>query len=248
MKEVTILGCGSSSGVPIITCECNVCSSNDPYNKRLRSAALVRSGTTTVLIDCGFDIRTQLLAEKVKHIDAVILTHAHADHIMGLDHLRTFYHNTGKHVPVYVDPTTFAVGSITFGYMVSMGSIKLNKVDYYDKIKIGDIEFQVFRQYHAEIDSLGIRIGDFVYANDVIRMPEESKKYLHGMKAFVVDCIKYENTGIHAGLDTVLEWDNEFKPEKVFLTNMSHDLDYHEVKQRTPEHFIPCHDGIKIPI
>ena len=248
MIEITILGCGSSMGVPVLTCECNVCISDDPYNKRMRCAFLAKSKSTTVLVDCGFDIKTQLLNAKVKHIDALILTHCHADHVMGLDHLRAFVHNTKKPVEVYVDPTSFVMCHLTFGYLITSGVIKLNKVDFYDKIKIGDIELQLFRQYHAEIDSLGMRVKDFVYANDVIRMPAESKQYLQNIDTLVVDCINYQNVRVHAGLNTVLEWDQEFKPKKVFLTNMGHEIDYYEIQKHIPLHFKPCYDGIKINI
>jgi phosphoribosyl 1,2-cyclic phosphate phosphodiesterase len=246
MQTLKILGCGASCGVPIIGCKCEVCKSDSPYNKRRRSAILISSDSTKILVDAGYDIRNQLLGENIDHLDAVIITHDHADHVNGLDDLRVFKLIYEKKLPLYAEHATLASMSKKYDYLFNSGTLEVHAVDFNSSLKIGDIELGLFRQDHGTIDSLGIRVGDVVYSNDVIAFPEESKQYLRGAKTMIFDCISYDSTPTHSGLDLIMKWREEFKPEQIYLTNMSHRLDYFDIQTKLPYDIKPAYDGLKI--
>lgn len=249
MQKFTILGCGSSWGVPVIGCKCKVCISNTPYNKRNRSSALIQSNTTTILLDSGFDIRTQLLTFGIDRLDALILTHDHADHVCGLDELRVFHDLHGhKSLDLYTDHNTLSIITHRIDYLMKRKVFNPVGFDFESEHLIGDIKIQFFRQDHGSMDSLGIRIGNLVYTNDVIRYPEESKKYLYNADIMIIDCVDYKATNTHIGLPEVIEWKNEFKPKQMYLTNMSHDIDYFEIQSALPSDILPAHDGLVLNI
>lgn len=248
MLQLKILGCGSSWGVPVASCKCKVCLSDSPYNKRNRSSLLISDHSTDILVDCGFDIRHQLLKYDINKIDAIFLTHDHADHVSGLDELRVFklLHNM---VPeIYSDTNTLSVIMERYSYLFKTRLFDPKPVDFYSKIKIGNIDIQLFKQDHGSMDSLGMRIGDVVYTNDLIDYPKESKQYLRDARIWIMDCIDYTSTDTHCGLDKVLEWREEFSPEKIYLTNLSHLLDYFDLKTKLPEEIEPAYDGLTIKI
>lgn len=248
MLQLKILGCGSSWGVPVASCKCEVCLSDSPYNKRNRSSLLISDSSTDILVDCGFDIRHQLLKYDINKIDAVLLTHDHADHVSGLDELRVF-NLLHKMIPgLYADESTLGIIMERFDYLFKSGFFNPKSIDFYSKIKIGNIDIQFFKQDHGSMDSLGMRIGDVVYSNDLINYPEESKQYLRDARIWVMDCIDYVSTDTHCGLDKVLAWREEFLPRKIYLTNLSHDLDYFELKSKLPPDIEPAHDGLVIEI
>ena len=246
--QIKILGCGSSWGVPVIGCKCAVCSSDSSYNKRSRSAITISDNNTTVLVDCGFDIREQLVRNNINKVDAVILTHDHADHVCGIDDLRIFK-DLHKTVPeFYTDHKTLDIVSSKYKYLFDRAVFKAVGVDFNAKLNIGGIEIQCFRQDHGTMDSIGLRVGDVVYTNDVIRYPDESKKYLYNAQTWIVDCVDYKSTATHVGLSEVLKWKEEFKPKRMFLTNMSHDIDYFEISKVLPEDIRPAYDGMIVEI
>lgn len=246
--KLTILGCGSSWGVPVIGCKCTVCRSHKPENKRARSSVLVSDHATNLLIDFGFDIRNQLLKMDVDRLDAAILTHDHGDHVSGIDELRIFkiLHN---HVPkIYSDHSTIDLITERYRYLFDSGVLEAQKLDFYSSISFGNIKVNLFKQDHRVMDSIGIRIKDTVYTNDVVAYPEESKKYLENAKIWIIDCVDYESTDNHLGLKQVLELHEEFKPKKVYLTNLSHLFDYDELKSQLPKNIEPAYDGLTINI
>lgn len=248
MITLKILGCGSSWGVPVATCKCEVCLSDSPYNKRNRSALLISDEDTNVLVDCGFDIRNQLIKYDICRIDAAILTHDHADHVSGLDELRIFklLHNITP--ALYSDGGTLAVIIERYNYLFKAGMFDPKAIDFYSKLKINNIEMQFFKQDHGVMDSLGFRLGDVVYSNDLIDYPEESKQYLKNSRIWIMDCIDYNSTATHSGLDQVMKWQQEFSPQKIYLTNLSHDLDYFVLKSKLPSDIEPAYDGLTIEI
>ncbi len=246
MTKLTILGCGASAGVPVIGCKCSVCLSSSPYNKRSRSAILIQSDRSNVLIDCGCDIREQLLKHKIDRLDGLIITHDHADHTSGLDDLRIFKLLHGQTINLYTDAGTLNALTTKYDYLFNTDILKPHAVDFYSKLNIGDIELQLFEQDHGTMKSLGIRVGDVVYSNDIINYPEESKQYLRNTKTIIMDCVDYKSFPTHSGLDLVMNWYNEFKPESMYLTNMSHMIDYFEIKARLPTNIIPAHDGLSL--
>ena len=251
MLQVTILGCGASIGVPVIGCDCSVCLSNSKYNKRTRSAIYISDENSQILVDFGFDIRYQLLREKINALDCAILTHDHSDHVNGIDDLRVFTFMQGKPLEIYMNHNSAASLSKKYDYLFSnglfdVGQVLLSKpVDFFDKIKINTIEIQFFKQNHGPIDSLGLRIEDFVYSSDVSNFPPESEEYLKDVKIWILDCMDYTSNKNHAGLDKVLEWQEKYKPQQVLLTNMRHTIDYHEIIKILPNNVKPLYDGYK---
>lgn len=252
MLEVTILGCGSSLGVPVIGCNCQVCKSDSHYNKRTRSAIFIRSNQTKILVDFGFDIKHQLIREKIGDIDAAILTHEHADHVSGIDELRAVVFYQARPLPIYTDKATMESLERRYNYLFSNNNqrhipqrLVPKPVDFFSKITVGDIEIQFFKQDHGPIDSLGIKIGDFIYSSDVIDFPAESQEFLYNAGIWVIDCLSYNSDDCHAGLNKILEWQKKYQPKQIFLTNMSHLIDYHKIIEMLPAGITPLYDGFK---
>ena len=249
MLEITILGCGASLGVPVLTCKCNTCLSNDPHNKRARPSILISKGDTNVLVDFGLDVRMQLMRENINRLDAAILTHDHADHVGGIDDLRVFGYDAGTPLPIYSDAKTIDIISNRYNYMIKEKRITMHKLPGFECMhNIAGVDIQFFEQDHYSMKSLGLRIGDFVYTNDVIEYPESSDKFLSGAKTWVIDCMDYTSTLAHFGLDKVLECAEKYKPEFVWLTNMSHTIDYFEIQKQLPDNIKPLYDGQRISI
>lgn len=249
MTEVVILGCGASLGVPVLTCKCKVCTSQSPYNKRSRPSILITNNHKNILVDFGMDVRMQLMRENITILDAAILTHDHADHVGGIDELRVFSYYTGVPVPLYSDAHTIDIISARYEYMLHEKRVEMHKLPDFETIQnIAGIDIQFFRQDHYSMDSLGLRIGDFVYSNDVIEYPEESEKFMMNAKTWVIDCMDYTSTKAHSGLEQVLLWNEQYRPESVWLTNMSHTIDYFEILEHVPSNIKPAHDGMRIKV
>ena len=245
MLKVTILGCGGSLGVPRIGCDCSVCCSDSIYNKRTRSAIFIESTRAKILVDFGYDIKNQLIKENVREIDAAILSHDHADHVSGIDDLRIFSFIQKEALSIYTENATATRIRQRYAYLFESRQLISKPLSFYDKFNIKDLEVQLFKQNHGSIDSLGIKINNFVYSCDVADFPIESRNYLHNLDVWIVDCRDYSSNSRHAGLDKVLEWNEEFKPKKIYLTNLAHGLDYHELLNSLPRHIKPLYDGFK---
>lgn len=248
MPKITVLGCGSSHGVPVIGCACEVCTSDSTYNKRRRSAIIIEQSGVKVLVDFGFDIKDQLVDARINRLDGAILTHDHADHVAGIDTLRAFKYLSGEPVTVYTDHETEAKIRERYKYLLDKNELRTKSFGKYDKFGIRGVEFQLFNQIHAEIDSLGIRVGDFVYSPDVREFPNESEEYLRGVKVWLVDCLAMKSNSSHAGLDKVLEWSEKYAPKFVYLTNMRDEIDYHKIQKELPPNIKPAHDGLVIQV
>lgn len=249
MVEVTILGCGASLGVPVIGCKCDICMSDSPYNKRTRSSVLFTKNNKNILVDFGLDIRNQLLREKIDALDCAILTHDHADHVGGLDDLRVFSRLGNSPLPIYSDSRTIDRLSQRYKYMLDENHLDLRKLeDFETQLLLSEIDIQFFKQDHRDINSLGIRIGDFVYTNDVIDYPKESERFIANAKYWMIDCMDYMSTTAHFGLEKVIFWYEKFKPEFVYLVNMSHTIDYFEIQKKLPDNIKPAYDGLKLKI
>lgn len=250
--RITILGCGSSSGTPVIGCKCAICSSSHSYNKRTRASIIVRAKNTNILIDASPDLRTQCLTHNIDKIDAVICTHAHADHVLGLDDLKSFRYINNTTLPFYSDLDTLTHLKKIFGYIFDEESpyysLSTNSFNCFDKITIGDAELQTFRQIHGNGVTTGIRIKDFAYSTDLNILPEESFPYLENLDLWVVDCLAYRVSDSHSNLENTLEWIKKFKPKRAILTHMCHELDYEELKSKLPKNVIPAYDGLIIDL
>lgn len=247
--KMTILGCGTSGGVPKMPEYWGACDPNNPKNRRLRASVLVEEGDTKVLIDTTPDLRAQMLSAGVDRLDAVFYTHDHADHTHGIDDLRGFYHLRREKVPVFGDPQTISLLRERFGYV-------FKQVEGYPAIcsahtlegakKIGDLTMKPFEQGHGNGISLGYRFGDFAYSTDLNRLPETAFDALKGVKVWVVDALRYQPHPTHSHLSQTLEWIEKVQPEQAILTHMTWDMDYETLVQELPAGVVPAYDGMVI--
>lgn len=252
----TILGCGSSGGVPRLGGDWGACDPDNPKNQRRRCSLLIEretdAGITRVLIDTSPDMRAQLLDASVGALDAVIYTHSHADHVHGLDDLRMIVFNMRRRLPVWADGPTQEALYARFGYafVQPAGSPYPPILDMHtirgDVVITGaggEVRLQPFRAEHGSMDALGFRIGPLAYLPDAVRIPEESWPVLEGLECWIVDALRRRPHPTHAHLDLTLEWIARARPRLAVLTNMHVDLDYDTVANETPDHVIPAHDG-----
>ncbi len=255
----TILGCGSSGGVPRLGGHWGDCDPDNPKNRRRRCSLLVErdgpDGTTSVLIDSSPDMRSQLLDTGTGRLDGVVYTHAHADHVNGIDDLRMIVFNMRSRVPVYADGDTQNALLSRFGYAFIQpdGSpyppiLELHGIDGPFEIDGpgGPIPFRPFRVNHGSIDSLGFRIGDLVYLPDVADLYEESWPSLEDLDCLIIDALRRAPHPTHTHLEKTLGWIDQLKPKRAVLTNMHIDLDYETLDAETPENITPAFDGMVV--
>jgi phosphoribosyl 1,2-cyclic phosphate phosphodiesterase len=258
--RVTILGCGSSGGVPRIGGRWGACDPTNPRNRRRRCALLVerlgREGATRVLVDAGPDMRAQLLDAEVPSLDAVLFTHEHADHVHGIDDLRQVVFNRRARLPVWAPGWTAATLRARFGYVFEQpeGSLyppilDLNEID--GEVTVhgagGAVTALPFEVPHGpDARALGFRFGPVAYLPDVSDMSEAAWAALEGVSCWIVDALRYEPHLTHAHLDKTLGWIERLRPERAIITNMHIDLDYDRVAAETPPHVTPAHDGMTL--
>jgi phosphoribosyl 1,2-cyclic phosphate phosphodiesterase len=261
----TILGCASSGGVPRIGNVWGVCDPNEPRNRRRRCALLIEgwsaedAGPTRVLIDTGPDIREQLLDAQVDRVDAVLYTHAHADHIHGIDDLRVLALHNRKRVDVYFTPETGDRLKEAFGYCFATppGSdyppiLNAHEIAAGDRLVVdgpgGSIEVLAFEQEHGNITSLGFRVADFAYSVDLSGFPDESLPAITGLWMWVLDALRPTPHPSHLSLPESLEWIERMTPRQVVLSDLHIDLDYRQLEAETPAHVTPAFDGMQINV
>lgn len=262
--EFTILGCGSSGGVPRIGGDWGACDPNNPKNSRRRCSLLVEriagdGGRTTVLIDTGPDLRAQLLDAGVSHLDAVLYTHAHADHIHGIDDLRGLVIRDRRRIPVYADAATSARLHEAFGYCFETppGSLYPPILDEHRLLPGrpvtivgagGPVPVLPFPQDHGEIASLGFRFSDLAYSSDLNYLPPESVAVLEGTEVWIVDALRYASHSSHFSVADALRWIERVKPRRAVLTNMHLDLDYETLRAALPPNVKPAYDIMRITL
>lgn len=260
--RLTILGCGSSPGVPRIIGDWGNCDPNNPRNRRLRAAALVERLTpdgqvTRVAIDTGPDFREQMIRAGVDRLDGVVYTHPHADHIHGIDDLRGYVLAQRRLMDIYADATTMLRLREAFSYCFETpeGSnyppvLEPHIIDHSENFTItgagGPLTFTPLPQIHGDIRSLGFRVGPIAYCSDVSDYPEETVPRLAGLKALVIDALQYRPHPSHFSLEQSLDWISRLRPERAVLTHMHIPLDYTTVERETPEHVSPAYDGMTI--
>lgn len=255
----TILGCGSSGGVPRLGGHWGDCDPDNPKNTRRRCSMLVErdgpEGTTSVLIDTSPDMRSQLLGSGTGRLDGVVFTHGHADHTNGLDDLRMIVFNMKTRVPVWADGDTQnqLLGRFGYAFVQPEGSpyppiLDLMALDGPFQIDGpgGPIPFHPIKVQHGSIDALGFRMGGLAYLPDVSDLYDAAWKDLAGLDMLVIDALRRAPHPTHAHLDKTLEWIAELQPKQAILTNMHIDLDYATVAAETPDHITPAYDGLVI--
>ncbi len=252
--EATLLGTGTSQGVPVIACDCEVCYSTDEKDKRLRSSLLLKINGKNFVIDAGPDFRAQMLREKVNSLQAILLTHEHVDHIFGLDDIRS-YNWVQKHATdIYAEERVQSAIKTIFHYVFAdskyPGIPKMNLHTISDSsFFIDEIEFIPIRCYHHKLPVYGFRVGDLTYITDTSRIPEEEMQKLAGTRILIINALRKEKHISHFNLDEALEIINKIRPEKAFLTHLSHSFGKHaDIQRELPENVFVGYDGLKIGI
>lgn len=253
----TILGCGSSGGVPRLGGHWGECDPTNPRNTRRRCSLLIEreseSGITRVLIDSSPDLRAQLLDAGVGALDAVVYTHSHADHVHGIDDLRMIVFNMRQRLPVWADGDTQNALYARFGYAFVQPKdspyppiLDMNTIDGPFEIggAGGTIRLEPFQVNHGSIDALGFRVGNLAYLPDVAAIPEDVWPVLSGLDCWILDALRRTPHPTHAHLALSLEWIARAAPRRAVLTNMHIDLDYQTVEEETPAHVTPAYDGM----
>ena len=253
--EVTILGCGSSGGVPLIGNIWGPCDPNDSRNIRRRVSILVKKNNKTFLVDTSPDLRMQMIDANVKDVDAVLYTHSHADHVHGIDDLRAFcwQRKDNKPLPIYSDQYTIDQITRRFDYAFenkygpAVPSLAANTIGIGNNT-IQGINVEAIKQIHGKGFSLGYRFDNIAYSTDVNNMPDESMKKLKNLDLWIVDCVRYEPHYSHSHFDQTMSWINKLKPKKAILTHMGHWLDYNELNSKCPQNVEPGIDGMVITV
>jgi phosphoribosyl 1,2-cyclic phosphate phosphodiesterase len=250
---VTILGSGTSQGVPVIACECHVCQSTDLKDNRTRSSIMISVQEENYVIDSGPDFRTQMLREKVKTLRGIIFTHEHKDHVAGLDDVRAFNYREERPMEVYCTSQVEIALRREFHYIFSdkrypgIPKINLNTITLQDFILEKDLILIPIEVMHYKLPVLGYRFGDFTYITDAKTISEAERKKVKGTKTLVVNALHQSEHLSHFNLEEALEFIHEMKPEVAYLTHISHLFGTHEeIKKLLPSNVFPAYDGLKI--
>lgn len=253
--RVTILGCGTSSGVPRIggpdgAGNWGLCDPLNPKNRRRRVSVLVEAAGKRVLIDCGPDCREQLLSARVAHLDAVVITHDHADHAHGIDDLRQVFHAMGRPVEVWASPHTFRVLKSRFDYVFDGATgypASCTAHDLVGPMRLGDLLVTPFPQLHGDIESTGVRFDHdgkaFAYSTDVKGFDARAEGALTGLDLWVVDALRREPHPTHSHLAQTLDWIGRWRPHQALITHMDQSMDYQTLLGELPPDVAPAFDG-----
>jgi len=261
--RVTILGCGSSGGVPRVGQGWGACDPAEPKNRRRRCSILIESGDgaapTTVLVDTSPDVREQLIATEVRHLDAVVMTHDHADHTHGLDDLRPLTMVMRRRIDVYADRYTTRSLHERFNYcfVTPPGSgyppiLKLHTVQTGERLTIegraGPLTFDTFPVVHGEMEVMGLRFNNIAYLPDVSEIPSDSIPFLEGLDLWILDALRPTPHPTHFSLPQALAWIERMRPRQAILTNLHTDLDYASLSATLPPEICAAYDGLTVEI
>lgn len=252
--KVKILGTGTSQGVPVIACNCKVCQSTDPNDKRLRTAAYIEVDGVNIVIDAGPDFRQQMLREKVKNIDAILITHEHRDHIAGLDDVRAFNFKNKKAVDIYAESRVQEAIKSDFAYSFAdkkypgVPQINLHELTN-EPFEIKGIKIIPIQVYHYKLPVFGFRIGDFSYITDANYISEEEKEKLHGTKFLIINALRKQKHISHYSLSESLELIKELSPRRAYITHISHQMGlHHDINEELPRGISLAYDGLRLDV
>jgi len=250
--KITFLGSGTSSGVPMIGCECEVCTSSNKKDKRLRSSILVQSAKTTLVVDTGPDFRYQMLREKIKHLDAVVFTHPHKDHLAGLDDIRAFNFLQRKPMDVYADSLTEEALRRDFYYAFTdtkypgIPELRMHTITL-DPFTVGDIPVTPILVWHLKMPVMGFRFGKFTYITDANHIDNESKDKIKGSDVLVLNALRKQKHISHFTLDEAVDMVKELKVPTAYFTHISHQLGLHDaIESELPEGIHLAYDKLVI--
>ncbi|MBV9155039.1 MAG: MBL fold metallo-hydrolase [Acidobacteriaceae bacterium] len=252
--SILVLGSGTSVGVPMIGCRCKVCTSHDPRDKRLRPSVLLRFGDKRVLIDTSPDFRAQALCFGIDRVDAILYTHSHADHILGLDDVRPFNFLQKQDIPIYASAEALHVIEQTFRYVFDAGPSESSRPRLTrhlfdtDPISVCGFEFHPIRASHGKGTVHGFRFGDCAYLTDHSDIPLESREKLTGLDVLFLDALRHNPHPTHSTVEESLKTVDSLEPKRAYFTHISHDLLHATVEDRLPAHVHMAYDGLEIPI
>ncbi|MBC8173014.1 MAG: MBL fold metallo-hydrolase [Chitinophagales bacterium] len=252
--KITILGSGTSGGVPMIGCSCAVCQSSDTRDKRLRSSVLLEENDQVIVIDAGPDFRQQMLREKVNKLDAIILTHQHRDHTAGLDDIRAYNYFMGKPMDIYLSKTTEEAIRKEYHYVfedvVYPGLPQMNFFFIENKsFQIGGVQFMPIAVRHLNMEVFGFRIHNFTYITDANFITGAEKEKIKGSEILVLNALRKQKHISHFNLEQALEFIAEVKPGKAYLTHISHQMGKHaEVEKELPPSVFLAYDGLQLSL
>lgn len=254
--EVTLLGTGTSVGVPVVGCECAVCQSDDPKDNRTRCAISVQLPGGTLLVDTPPDLRIQLLREKIPLVHSILFTHEHADHIFGLDDVRLFPFRLGAAVPIYCEPKVEERIRHSFDYAFydqtpthpgARPQLVFHSIDGQDSFEVlGATVTPIPLKHGPHFDVLGFRIGDFAYCTDTNQIPPASIEKLRGVKTLVVGALRYKPHPTHFNVDEAIEIAGVIGAQQTYLTHCGHDLGYQETMAKLPAGIQLAYDGLRV--
>ena len=247
------MGTGTSQGVPVIGCKCEVCQSPDPKDNRLRTSAMFTAGGVNLVIDSGPDFRQQMLREKVDHLEALLITHEHNDHVIGLDDVRPFNFIYRRDMPVYATPRVTAELQMRFPYVFAENKypgapmVKLIDIDPTQTFEVGHIKVQPIQVWHGKMPVIGFRIQNITYLTDVKTMDEPEIEKIKGTDHLVINALHHQAHYSHLNLEEALELIQKINPRKAYLTHISHHMGLHaEVNKELPGNVELGYDGMVI--
>lgn len=251
--KITFLGTGTSQGVPVIGCDCAVCTSKDPRDQRLRCSIWVQKGDTSIVVDSGPDFRQQMLRAGVKKLDAILITHEHNDHIIGLDDVRPFNFMNWQDMPIYATKQVQQELKTRFAYVFAEnpypGSpmLKLIDIEEGQNFKVNDVDIMPIKVMHGKWPVMGFRFGDFTYLTDVKTIPDSEIEKAKNSKILVLSALHYNEHHSHMNLKEALEMVEILQPEQAYFIHCSHRMGlYEEVSKKLPEHVALAFDGLKL--
>ena len=252
--KITFLGTGTSQGVPVIACDCEVCTSRDPRDKRLRTSVMIEAEGMVIVIDSGPDFRYQMLRAKVKHLDAIVFTHEHKDHIAGMDDIRAFNYRQSNAIDVYAAPRVQEALRREYSYIFDEikypGIPEINLYAISPKpFNVGGIKFIPIEVMHYKLPVLGFRIGDFTYITDAKTISEAEKQKIKGTKTLVINALQMEKHISHFTFVEAIAFAREINAERTYFTHISHRLGRHAaVLPVLPKNITLAYDGLVIEV
>ena len=255
--KITFLGTGTSNGIPMLACDCSICTSANPKNKRLRASVLITDDAgNNLLIDASADFRQQALRHNIKNIDTILITHVHADHVFGLDEMRRFNQIHKKNIPLYIKPEFDSELRQIFSYIYcpplqlggGVSQIVNHPATPGQSFTVGSLKITPIEVMHGVLPILGFRINDFVYLTDCSEIPDSSYALLHGVKVAVIDALRQTPHPTHFSIDQAIAAAKRIGVEKAYFTHIAHNLEHEQTNAELPANLQLAYDGLEVQI